>query len=91
MAKSCKGYGPNGKLVRRFLDKGDAKSTSNLHKHAVRCWGKDIIASSVGSTVAAVREGINKQSGGQSLLTFKTKTKGAEIYLPRPMNKVEMR
>ena len=30
--------------VRRFLDKGDAKSTGNLRKHAKRCWGEEIVA-----------------------------------------------
>jgi hypothetical protein len=30
--------------VRRFLDKGDSKSTSNLRKHGKKCWGDEIIA-----------------------------------------------
>jgi hypothetical protein len=30
--------------VRRFLDKGDAKSTSNMRKHAKKCWGDEIVA-----------------------------------------------
>jgi hypothetical protein len=30
--------------VKRYLDTNDAKSTSNLRKHAKRCWGDDIIA-----------------------------------------------
>ena len=30
--------------VCQFLDKGDTKSTSNMRKHAKRCWGPDIIA-----------------------------------------------
>jgi hypothetical protein len=38
--ESCKSRG-----VRRYLDKGDAKSTSNMHKHAKKCWGADIIMS----------------------------------------------
>ena len=29
--------------VRRFLDKGDAKSTGALHKHANRCWGPEVL------------------------------------------------
>ncbi|KAI0292096.1 hypothetical protein B0F90DRAFT_1590774, partial [Multifurca ochricompacta] len=39
-ANSCKSRG-----VRRYLDKGDANSTSNMRKHARRCWGAEIIAS----------------------------------------------
>ncbi|KAF8961669.1 hypothetical protein BDZ97DRAFT_1759839 [Flammula alnicola] len=31
------------KSVRRFLDKKDAKSTSNLHKHAKICWGEETV------------------------------------------------
>ncbi|PPQ75957.1 hypothetical protein CVT25_006543, partial [Psilocybe cyanescens] len=27
--------------IRRFLDTKDAKSTSNLRRHALKCWGKD--------------------------------------------------
>lgn len=33
----------NGKGVRRFLDKGDRKSTSNLRKHAKLCWGNEAV------------------------------------------------
>lgn len=33
-----------GRDVRRFLDKGDAKSTSNLRKHAKVCWGAETVA-----------------------------------------------
>jgi hypothetical protein len=41
-AKECL-YKSRG--VHRFLDKGDAKSTSNMQKHAKKCWGNDIIRS----------------------------------------------
>ena len=37
-AKGC------GKEVRRFLSKKDAASTSNLKKHAEKCWGKEVVA-----------------------------------------------
>ena len=33
----------NSHMVCRYLDTGDAKSTSNLHKHAKTCWGEDIV------------------------------------------------
>jgi hypothetical protein len=39
-AKACK---LRTRLVCRFLDTGDAKSTSNLRKHAKKCWGADTI------------------------------------------------
>ena len=31
--------------VHRFLDKGDAKSTGNMRKHARKCWGNDVVLS----------------------------------------------
>ena len=31
--------------VRRFLDTGDVKSTSNMWKHVKRCWGDEVVAS----------------------------------------------
>ena len=31
------------KTIRRFLDKGDAKSTSNMWKHARSCYGEDVV------------------------------------------------
>jgi hypothetical protein len=36
-AKGCR------KKIRRYLDKGDAKSTSNLRKHAKQCWGEETV------------------------------------------------
>ena len=31
-------------MVCRYLDTGDAKSTSNLCKHAKICWGEEVVA-----------------------------------------------
>jgi len=30
--------------VNRYLDKADARSTSNLRKHVKICWGADVVA-----------------------------------------------
>lgn len=35
--------GKNGRDVRRFLDKGDARSTSGLRRHAKNCWGIEAV------------------------------------------------
>ena len=35
----------NGRDVRRYLDKGDARSTSSLRRHAVKCWGAETVKS----------------------------------------------
>ena len=40
----CKGKGVRGRIVRRYLDKGDRGSTSNLHKHAKLCWGVENVS-----------------------------------------------
>jgi hypothetical protein len=40
-ASHCKGR--NGRDVRRFLDTGDAKSTSGLRRHARMCWGDEAV------------------------------------------------
>src|ERR1700722_4132640 len=42
-AARCMGKG-NGRMVRRYLDTGDCKSTSNLRKHAKICWGEEAVA-----------------------------------------------
>jgi len=41
-AGRCKGR--NSRYVYRFLDMGDANSTSNLLCHAKICWGADVVA-----------------------------------------------
>jgi hypothetical protein len=59
-AKRCKGKG-NGRMVRRYLDTGDAKSTSNLRKHAKGCWGDDVVAAADDTRdLQAAREALGK-------------------------------
>jgi hypothetical protein len=41
--------GKNGRDVRRYLDKGDAKSTSGLRRHATKCWGAEAVKSADGT------------------------------------------
>lgn len=43
ISKSCMGKGRNPRLVNRYLDTGDRKSTGNLRKHAKLCFGDDAI------------------------------------------------
>lgn len=40
-AGKCRGK--NGWDVRRYLDTGDAKSTSGLRRHAKKCWGDEAV------------------------------------------------
>ncbi|KAF8809255.1 hypothetical protein BYT27DRAFT_7012694, partial [Phlegmacium glaucopus] len=39
----------NGRDVRRYLDKADAKSTSGLRWHATKCWGAEAVKSADGT------------------------------------------
>ncbi|KAG6815757.1 hypothetical protein H0H93_009071 [Arthromyces matolae] len=43
ITKNCWGKGKNPREVCRYLDKKDAKSMSNLRKHAKTCWSVDTI------------------------------------------------
>ncbi|KAF5319422.1 hypothetical protein D9619_008796 [Psilocybe cf. subviscida] len=61
-ATNC--LGTNGRSVRRYLDKKDAKSTGNLHKHAERCWGA--------ATVKAANATSNATSAREALANAKT-------------------
>jgi len=44
LAEHCKAKGKNPRFVNRYLDKTDARSTSNLRRHVKNCWGVDILA-----------------------------------------------
>ena len=51
----------NGHMVHRYLDTGDAKSTSNLRKHAKICWGEEAIAAADNTQdVQAAHEALGK-------------------------------
>ena len=43
-ATHCKGKDINLRIIRRYLDKADRGSTSNLHEHAKICWGGEIVS-----------------------------------------------
>jgi hypothetical protein len=58
-AGRCKGR--NSRYVYRFLDKGDANSTSNLLRHAKICWGAEVVeAATVTGDLEAAREALGK-------------------------------
>jgi len=41
--------GKNGRVIRRYLDKGNAKLTSGLRRHAIKCWGAEMVKSADGT------------------------------------------
>ncbi|KAF4618847.1 hypothetical protein D9613_009691 [Agrocybe pediades] len=85
-AEHCKGHGVNARIVRRFLDKGDAKSTSNLKRHAIRCWGETLVEQAMkAANVESIREGLKdaKLVDGSITAVFKRNGKGKITYSHR--------
>jgi hypothetical protein len=93
-AKHCHGRG-NGRQVRQYLDTGDAKSTSNLRKHAKICWGEEAVAAADNTKdIKAAREALGKMKNVDGSITavFETITKGGKVtYSHRQLNRTESR
>jgi uncharacterized DUF497 family protein len=52
----CKGKGKNSQLVRHYLDTDDKKSTSGLRRHAIICWGEEVVKEAAAATdIASAR------------------------------------
>jgi len=66
-ATQCRGQ---TRSVRRFLDKSDAKSTSNMHRHAKVCWGVEAIEAADGTQdkKAALRALENLETNNGSIV-----------------------
>jgi hypothetical protein len=89
LAKICK---QKSRSVRRYLDTGDAKSTSNLRKHAKKCWGDAVVASAdKAKTAREVRDtNIKGYLNPQSITAaFERKGKGKVTYSHRQLTKTE--
>jgi hypothetical protein len=91
-ATHCKGK--NGRGVRRFLDKGDRKSTSNLRKHAKICWGCEAVeAADSTRDVDAARKILSnaKLRDGSITAEFKRIGKGKATFSARQHTTAEAR
>ena len=78
------------KSVRRFLDKKDAGSTSNLHKHAKICWGSDTVKAAMSATNASeARQILSESKDGSIAAAFKIKGKGKVTYSHRQHTRTE--
>ncbi|KAG2091017.1 uncharacterized protein F5147DRAFT_748161 [Suillus discolor] len=81
-AKGCKA------TIRRFLDKKDARSTGNMHKHVKSCWVEDTLnaadnAKDANEVRTKIVGGILKN--GSIMASFECKGKGKpEYYIPSP-------
>lgn len=76
-ARTCK------KIVRRYLDKKDNTSTSNLHGHAKACWGEHAVK--VACSAESVSEAREKhvkplKMNGTLTAAFAVKGKGQITY-----------
>lgn len=84
----------NGRMVRRYLDTGDAKSTGNLRKHAKICWGEEAVAAADSTRdVRTAREVLSKMKTVDSSITaaFERVGKGKATYSHRQHTTTEAR
>jgi hypothetical protein len=90
-APNCKGKA-NGRKVRRYLDTTDAKSTSNLRKHAKACWGEDpVAAADATKDVHAAREALGKYKDSSITSAFQRVAKNKVTYSHRQHTTAEAR
>lgn len=93
-AKHCKGRGQNPRLVRRYLDKTDSKSTSGLRRHAKICWGEEIIERAAESkNIEEARKALKeaKLVDGSITAVFERTGKGKVTYSARQHTRSETR
>lgn len=90
-APNCKGKA-NGRKVRRYLDTSDAKSTSNLRKHAKICWGEEpVAAADATKDVHAAREALGKYKDSSITAAFQRVAKSKVTYSYRQHTTSEAR
>ena len=87
-AKRCKNK------VRRYLDKGDARSTGNMRKHVRSCWGNEVLkAADQAKDADEVRQRIigNFLRNGSITTSFERIGKGKVTYSHRQHTRAETR
>jgi hypothetical protein len=81
-APHCKGKGVRPRIVRRYLDKADRGSTSNMHKHAKNCWGAEIVSKALEAknelSIKEVRKSLAKAKIQDGTITAMFERKGKE-------------
>jgi hypothetical protein len=93
-AKVCKGKGKNPRLVRRYLDTGDRKSTGSLRRHAKICWGEENVArADEAKNIEEARQGLKdaKLINGTITAVFQRTGKGKITYSARQHTRSETR
>ena len=86
IAETCKARGKKARQVNRYLDKADARSTSNLRKHAKVCWGPDVVEAgdrtkNIEATRAVVAGIASRQSSKASESVLEKAGKGKLSYI----------
>ncbi len=81
------------RFIRRYIDTGDISSTSNLRRHAIRCWGDEAVAAAdTTSSAKVVREAFSKKEPNRSITAaFERVGKGKVTYSHRQHTKAEAR
>ena len=81
-APLCRGNGVRPRIVRRYLDKADQNSTSNMHRHAKNCWGDENISKALEAKGALSIDEVRKSlvhaelKYGSIMASFERKGKG---------------
>ena len=90
-AKSCKAKGVHKRIVRRYLDTSDCKSTSNLKRHATMCWGAENVEGALAAKVdiEGARVTLAGLKDGSITAAFERTGKGKVSYSHRQHSKVE--
>ena len=85
-APHCKGKGTKPRIVRRYLDKADRNSTSNMQKHAKNCWGEENVSNALETKGKLSIEDVRKSLANAKLLdgsitaSFERKGKGSVTF-----------
>lgn len=82
------------RFVNRFLHTRDAKSTSNLRRHAQICWGTDTVAAADNTPnvqTARAALGARKEVDGSITASFERVGKGKVTYSHKQHTKAEAR
>lgn len=92
-SKSCKAKGVNKRIVRRYLDTTDCKSTSNLKRHAIMCWGTENVDRALAAKVNIdeARVTLAGLKDGSITAAFERTGKGKVSYSHRQHTKAETR
>ena len=93
----CKGKGLKPRILRCYLDTKDQNSTSNMHKHARKCWGEENVSNALDMkgtlSIDDVRKSLanTKLCYGSIMASFERKGKGKVTFSLRQHTYMETR